>query len=72
VKYIQNRDREVYEYRVNGEVMETSANSVNLYWKARRRVNGDPDVYAVVECIEGPIYVECIFSNATLYDWERT
>lgn len=60
----------LFELRVNGRVVETSGNNVDLYWKARRTVNGKPDVQAEVEAVTG-YYSIAGFSDATLRDWER-
>lgn len=63
-------EQQLYELRLNGKVVETSANNVDLYWKARRAVNGIPDAHAEVEAIKG-FYACARFSDATLLDWER-
>ena len=60
-----------YELRINGEVIETSANNVDLYWKCRRAVNGNPGVTAEVQAISG-FYSSLSFVDEHLKDWERT
>lgn len=60
----------IYELRFNGVAIERSENVVSLYWKARRLVNGKPG-FAEVETVEGPSYVNAIFSDAILREWER-
>lgn len=59
-----------YELRINGKSVEQSGNCVDLYWKARRAVNGDPDARAEVEAISG-FYSFLSFLDAHLKAWER-
>lgn len=59
----------LYELRINGKPVEQSANVVDLYWKARRAVNGTTDK-ADVEAVKG-FYVHALFADALLHPWER-
>ena len=60
---------QMYELRINGAMIEQSANMPGLCWKARRAVDGT-DSHATVEAISG-FGFSAIFSDALLHDWER-
>ncbi len=62
----------IYALTVNGvEVDRATDTPVDLYWKARRAVNGNSDARAEVRTVSG-FFVSYSFSDATLQPWERT